>query len=817
MANPTTRTRTARWRAAGTALAVTGALLSLIAASSAYASPFGSNRRPVDAPSGGGVPHVADATLVGDVESATEPSVSSDGRWVVYGGVIDGRRTVFRTDRNAGVTLELSPVPASVETGDTIHPRLSSDGCVVVATSEVAFDLFRDNDRGERWDVYRLVVPECGGQPNAWELVSTNRGGEARDGVFIDSAPAVSRSGAVIAYSHQLDEAPDGVGTISVIDVTVPVGEPGRQARVAGMPAEAPNRAYTYRGAVEPDLSDDGRHLAFVADTTASAPLPGWAAGPELGGPATAQVYVWDRAAPDQRRAVQLMSGRDGVPSDAGGRSPTISADGRVVAFVSADQTLVPAELPPCAATCPTQVYRFDRDTDGNGVYDELARRPPLTIVSAVDAGAVTIGVPVAGNASSWAPALDANGNAVAYVTDATNLLPSRRGGGGGELDGDLLVADVLLGALRRVVAGADATAVPGAHGNPALSRTGQTIVFETAAPGALIDGRLAGHARAIAAVDVSPRLSLADLDFGSTLLGIESAELYVRVQNAGPGAFEPAWVDVSPGFRISGGSCTGGILVSAGSTCSIYVTFRPTAIRGYEGTLSVTGVGGDAPAVTATVRGAAGDPVLLADPGGVDLPGAVVGEEGPRVAIDITNVAFVPTRVGRIVLGGAHPGDFEIVSETCTGRFLNSDSSCAVEVEFRPTAAGYRSALLVASTTVGEYTSSVLGGFGRYQPTFEVSTPVVQAGTQVGIGISGFPASTRVSIGFDDGSEPIVTIETNDGGSMLAIVPVPLRVRGGEHRLVAAASDSAVASATVTITASRRGVVPGMPGYGLG
>lgn len=805
MACSTSRTSTGRGRTATLLLTGAAAIASVTIAPVVLAS----NGSPGRAPG---------VTLVGAVQSATEPSVSSDGRWVVYGGSVDGRRTVFRTDRHEGVTVELSEVPSSVPSGDTIHARLSSDGCVVVAITEVAFDLFRDNDRGERWDVYRLVVPECGGRPNAWELVSINRRGESRDGVFTDSAPAINRSGAVIAYSHQLDDAPPGVSTISVVDVTVPVGEPGRDVPVAGLPAEAPNRAYAYRGAVEPDLSDDGRHLAFVADTTASAALPGWAAGPELGGPATAQVYVWDRAAPDQRRAVQLMSGRDGVPSGAGAHSPTISADGRIVAFVSSDQTIVPAEMPPCSPTCPTQVYRFDRDTDGNGVFDELARRPPLRLVSAIDAGSVTIGVPVAGDASSWAPALDANGNSVAFVTDATNLLPSRRGGGGGELDGDLLVAEVLLGSLRRVIEGADSTAIPGAHGNPAMSRTAQTIVFETASPQAVLgDRQLAGRDRAIVAVDVTPRLSLADLDFGSVLLGIESAELYVRVQNAGPGAFEPAAVDVSPGFRISGGSCAGGILVSAGATCSIYLTFRPTAVRGYSGTLSVTGVGADEPAVTATVRGAAGEPVLLADPGGVDLPDAVVGESGQRVAIDITNVAFFPTRVGRIVLGGAHPDDFEVVSQTCTGRFLNPDSSCAVEVEFQPSTAGFRSALLVVSTTVGEYTASVIGGFGRYEPTFELSTPTVRAGTQLGIGISGFPANTPVSIGFDDGSAPIATIDTNDGGSMLAIVPIPLRVRAGEHRLVASASESAVASATVTITASRRAITPGVPGYGLG
>ena len=61
-----------------------------------------------------------------------------------------------------------------VRSGDTIMPVISSDGCVVVVQTQLALDLFRDDDNDERWDVYRLVVPECGGQADTWELVSAS-------------------------------------------------------------------------------------------------------------------------------------------------------------------------------------------------------------------------------------------------------------------------------------------------------------------------------------------------------------------------------------------------------------------------------------------------------------------------------------------------------------------------------------------------------------------------------------------------------------------------------------------------------------------
>lgn len=758
-----------------------------------------------------------------DVADAAEPSISEDGRWVVFTGRVGDRTSVFRTDLELDTTTEISPVPPSVRAGDTIHPRLSPDGCVVVAITEIPYDLFRDDDRDERWDVYRLLVPECGGQPNSWELVSlSSRTGTAIDGVFTDSAPALSGSGSQIAFVHQAAGASDGVGTITIVDVSVPTNAPGRESTVAGVPVEAPNRAYVYAGFRQPVLSQNGRHLAFVADATASEALPGWAGGPVPGEQATSQVYVWDRLAADQRRAVHLVSGRNGVPTSAGASSPVMSEDGRIIVFTSRDRTLVPAALPTCDPECPIQIYRYDRDTDGNGIFDEPPRRDPLEIVSAVDAGVVEVGVPRAGNASSWAPAVNADGSQIAFVSDATNLLPSRRAGGGGAGDGDLIVAEFELGQLRRVLDGADATDVPGAHGRPALSKTGETIVFETMA-GASIDGLrrvTTGGMRQIVTVSATPQLSLASLDFGTVLRGFESTELYVRVLNSGPAAFEPTYVTVTSNFKITGGTCSRGVLVAAGTSCSVNLTFNPTAARGYEGTLTVGGDGPNSPSVSATVRGAAGEPTLLADPGGVDLEPAVVGEVGGRVAIDIDNIGFTPTSIANIRLGGTHPDDFVVLDQSCTNRALNPDASCTIEVEFRPRGVGYRSGLLLVSAPSGQYTAAVLGGFARYEPTFETTAETTdepaRAGRPLGLGGTGFPPDTTVAIGFDDGSPPFATVETNIGGGFLAIVNLPSRLRVGERRLVATAKDGAVANVTIDVLGSVSRLNPAVPGYGF-
>ena len=763
------------------------------------------------------------ALLPTDLVDARQPSLSNSGDWVVFEGTLaGGRRSVFRANLGSSDVTELSPVPQSVRTGDTIQPRISADGCVVVAITQIAFDLFRDDDRGDRWDVYRLLVPECGGQPNGWELVSSNSSGTARDGVFTEWAPAVSGSGAVVAYVHQSDRSADALATITVVDITIPINEPGRERAVAGVPAEAPNGAFIYSGFTSPELSQNGRHLAFVADATASALLPGWGGGLIPGGPAATQVYVWDRGYGDQRNAVRLVSSNGDTPAGLGADSPAMSEDGRVIVFRSADRTLVPAVLPSCASptSCPTQIYRFDRDTDGNGIFDEASRRLPLALVSAVDAGVVSSGIPTAGDASSWSPSLSADGSQVVFVTDAVNLLPSRRAGGGETTDGDVLIAEFRLGEIRRALADGASASVPGAHDRPVLSKTGQTLVLDTSAAAGLSAGTAVTTAagRNLVVARYTPQLGLAELDFGSVLLGFESAELYATVQNAGPAAFEPGAVfTTSPNFKVTGGTCTTGVIVAAGDSCKVELTFNPTAPRAFEATLTVRSVGFVPTQISTQLRGAAGDPILQANPGGVDMDPAIVGESGGRIAIGITNNGFAPTRVERIDLRGLHPGDFEVVTQSCTGRALNATASCAIEVEFKPRSPGYRSTLVRVATGIGEYTSAVVGGYARYSPTFNASAAEATAGEALGIGAYGFPPNARIAIGFDDGSQPFVTMTTGAEGGFLSSIVLPANLRPGDRTLIATGPHATVAVTTLHVRAAPGSATANVPGFGLG
>jgi hypothetical protein len=152
---------------------------------------------------------VVGATPVTDVIGRFA-DVSDDGRWVVYEGrapdIGSRASSVFLRDRAAAepslAVTELTVPSDDVRIGDSVRPVISGDGCVVVVVTQFAYDLFRDDDTGERWDVYRQVLPHCGGEPGDWELVSTATAGgglAASDRAVPTQRPAVSQSGAVVA------------------------------------------------------------------------------------------------------------------------------------------------------------------------------------------------------------------------------------------------------------------------------------------------------------------------------------------------------------------------------------------------------------------------------------------------------------------------------------------------------------------------------------------------------------------------------------------------------------------------------------------
>ena len=746
----------------------------------------------------------------------TSPSVSGDGRLVAYegpraGAPDAGRTTIWLTDRELGTTIDLVAKPDSARPGSAVNPVLSADSCSVTMITEIALDVFRDDDSGSRWDVYRQVLPHCGGTLGDWELVSVDgpKPVSARNDVVPTDPPTVSRSGTDVAYTHAAAHlAADDLTAVSVVDLTIAINAPGRSVEAAGLPATAPDTVYRHFGMDQPALSGDGRYLAFRSDAASHEAVPRWGEGAVAGGAATPQVYVWDRRQPDRFDAVMLASRSfDGEPSVLGAGDPVVSRDGSALAFVSIDTGLVGLPRLECGELCSTHVFHLDRDSDDDGALDESGA-VELRLVSSEP----TTEPPVPGTASSMQPVLTADGGSVVFVTKAANLKRVAAGVGGDPDSGDLMRWSAADGGLGRVVPAQDVTARVGTYARPAVDDIGRTTVFDALPMGD-------AEARVVRAMISPPRLALADLDMGSTVVGQTGDEWYVAVINDGPSAFEPAEVTVSDEpytLDEDESSCLSGAAVPPGGDCVLRLTFTPSEPGRVSGTLRVTEAGFGAVGVESRLSGAGGEPSLGIEPAGADIGLVDIGTDSDPFYFDVENTSVLATRIAGIDVTGADPGDFAVVEQNCLDRPFNPKAACSVGVVFTPTAEGRRTALVEVRTEDDTYAAFLVSGDGEFAPQVVLSDDSVLAGDSVGIGGSGYPADTELRVRFGDAGGVLATTTTNADGGFLVEVKVGRNERAGSRRLIVESVTGVVGAVRIEVLDAGFDHV-GLPGFGLG
>jgi Tol biopolymer transport system component len=734
-------------------------------------------------------------TVAVESQSGANPSVSGDGRFVVYAGppttAGDERAsTVWLRDRSNGGEIELTrPVPGA-PLGNSTLPVISGDGCFVAVLTEMPFDLFRDDNKGNRWDAYRMKLPSCGGLLDGWELVSTNayRGeGGAADDVDPRYAPSISGSGSVIAYTHRFTDAtPDLTGVI-VVDLTVDASLPGHALPVAGTPTAPPNTNYRYLGLREPSVSDDGLFVAFTSDANSHKATPDWGTGPKPGGFANSQVFVWDRQSTDPAKTVKRISLGPDSTANGDATSPSISADGTYIAFASASVNLViGASLPPCTNGCPSQIYRYNRTDD------------TVVLVSRVPSGGDTTQV-VGADLGAAQPAINSDGSQVAFVTRSSNLLNTRPSVGGAVSDGEILVSDVDHAQLHRASVLPDGvTPAPAANAHPKLSATGRVVVFDTLA-GADFSPQathVANSKRQVVGITQEPQLTIADIDMGVAIVGLPSRTSFVTLFNAGPGSFVPSKVEsTNRDFAITFGACVDGYAIPPGGRCEVNVILTPSKEGALSSQIKISG----ALSVESKFTGAGGLPALRSDPnqnGFHHFDALKVGESSTPNTFTISGSGA--TTITSVALQGANPTDFKIAKTNCRGATLDITAGCNVDVTFTPQAAGRRSATVIVSAEYGtvdaagvatsytSYTSMTVDGSAKYAPTLEATATDVQAGGQIGLGGSGFAPKSTVTLLWADGAGGTATVQTDANGHFLMIMPVAANERPGDRTLVA-------------------------------
>ncbi len=235
--------------------------------------------------------------------------------------------------------------------------------------------------------------------------------------------------------------------------------------------------------------------------------------------------------------------------------------------------------------------------------------------------------------------------------------------------------------------------------------------------------------------------------DFGSVNIGATSADFNFNVTNTGNTAVTGVTLAVTAPFQQSTTSATGGSNCSStlapGASCTVILTFNPTAVGAASGTLTVASGSLTNPIVTSSLTGTgvsttATDTVTLT-PAAQDFGTVTMGSVSQDFIFTFANTGT--TSVSGIAISMTGPFEYSPTSgnggTNCTGT-LAAGASCAIDLVFAPTVTGVTSGVLtVASSSSGSPTiTSALTGTGTAVPAFSITstttTATIAAGSPV-------------------------------------------------------------------------------------
>jgi parallel beta-helix repeat protein len=194
-------------------------------------------------------------------------------------------------------------------------------------------------------------------------------------------------------------------------------------------------------------------------------------------------------------------------------------------------------------------------------------------------------------------------------------------------------------------------------------------------------------------AVTVAPSA----LSFGAQADGTTSAAQTVTVSNPTSSAASVASISASGDFAQTN---TCGSSIAANGSCTVSVTFTPTAGGTQTGSLTVN-AGGVTDTVSLTGTGIAPGPVLNASPAGLSFAGTVVGSTSATQTVTITNTGTTAATVSGVSVTGAF-------SETNNCASIAVNGSCTATVSFTPTAGGTNTGTLTVTSNANNSPTTV-------------------------------------------------------------------------------------------------------------
>ena len=220
-------------------------------------------------------------------------------------------------------------------------------------------------------------------------------------------------------------------------------------------------------------------------------------------------------------------------------------------------------------------------------------------------------------------------------------------------------------------------------------SRTASVSVTDNAS-GSPQTVSLSGTGTGTAAV---ASLSPTSLAFGNQSVGATSAAQTVTLSNTGNAALSItslALTGTNPSDFAQTNTC--GSSVAAGNSCTISVTFKPTASGSRTASVSITdNASGSPQTVSLSGTGTGTAAVASLSPTSLAFGNQSVGATSAAQTVTLSNTGTAALSITSLALTGTNAGDFT-QTNTC-GSSVAAGGNCTIRVTFKPTASGSRTA----------------------------------------------------------------------------------------------------------------------------
>jgi len=240
---------------------------------------------------------------------------------------------------------------------------------------------------------------------------------------------------------------------------------------------------------------------------------------------------------------------------------------------------------------------------------------------------------------------------------------------------------------------------------------------------------------------------SATSLTFPLQSVGSTSAAQSITLTDSGNGQLTVTGIQVTGDFAQTNNCST---VAANGGTCTVQVTFTPTATGSRTGTIVFTDSAPNSPQ-TISLSGTAGAPANSLSATSLTFAAQVVGSSSAPQPVTLTNSGTTTMAIS----GVSAAGDFS-QTNNCPAN-LAPAGNCTINVTFTPVAGGTRAGSLIVS-------DNALGG----------SASVTLSGTGIASGVSFSPTSLTFpsqSVGSTSTAQPITL--TNSGSGQLTVTNI--------------------------------------------